>query len=372
MDDWLLLMRQSTTSPAQLLKRFPDLDVDGLNWVTKYFPMRINPYYLSLIQSVGDPVFRQAVPDPQEMMDFTGVPDPLHEEEQSPVPGLVHRYPDRCLIWTTNVCPVFCRFCTRKRFVGKTGISRDQIRQAVEYVKATPVIRDVVLSGGDPLCLSDETLEWILKQVREIPHVEIIRIGSRVPCTLPQRITPKLVKMMRKYHPLYVNTHFNHAMELSPLAQQGLELLADGGFPLGNQSVLLKGINDDPKSLLELYRGLVKYRVRPYYLYQADLVEGTEHFRTEVGKGVELMAALQGITSGLCLPKFIVDAPGGGGKIPLAPRYMQKVTENGILLKTYQGKLTFYPESKKIQPPPPEDTYQMTLEFEDVDSTEVF
>ena len=372
MDDWLTLMRQSVTKPEDLLKRFPDIDIDGLKWVTKYFPMRINPYYLSIIQSVGDPVFKQAVPDPQEMMDFTGVPDPLHEEEQCPTPGLIHRYPDRCLVWTTNICPVYCRFCTRKRFVGKTGIPRRQIQAGAEYIAKTPQIRDVILSGGDPLCLSDEQLEWILKQMRPIPHVEIIRIGSRVPVTLPQRVTPKLVKMLRKYHPLYLNTHFNHPQELTPQAQQALELLADAGIPLGNQTVLLKGINDDPKTLLELFRGLVKYRVKPYYLYQADLVEGTEHFRTEVGKGVEVMAALQGITSGLCLPKFIVDAPGGGGKIPIAPKYLQRVTESGLILRTYQGKLTFYPESKKDRPVADNRNYQMTLEFEDVDASDAF
>lgn len=365
MEKWQKEMQKSIKKPEELIKKFPQIDFNILNNVVSIFPMRITPYYFNLIQNIEDPIFKQSVPDEKELQDIVGVPDPLSEEEQSPVPSLVHRYPDRALLMVTNICAVYCRFCTRKRLIGKRAVRREDVKRAIKYISENQQIREVIISGGDPLSLSDEILEEILVSLRKIKHLEVIRIGTRMVCTLPIRITPNLCKMIKKYHPIYINTHFNHPIELTEEAEKAIEALADSGIPLGNQSVLLKGINDDPKVLTELFRKLLKFRVKPYYLYQADLVEGTHHFRTPLGKGMEIMQKLQGNLSGMCIPKFVLDSPGGGGKIPLFPKYLQKVLPDGILLKNYQGKTIFYPEINERDKMVYENV-QLAFDFEDI------
>jgi len=365
MEKWQREMQKSIRKPDELIKKFHQIDLSSINNVISIFPMRITPYYFSLIQDFNDPIFKQAVPDEKELQDIVGIPDPLSEEEQSPVPCLVHRYPDRALLMVTNICAVFCRFCTRKRLIGRRAVRREDIKRAIKYVSENQQIREIIISGGDPLTLSDEILEEILLELKKINHLEVIRIGTRMPCTLPSRITLNLCKILKKYHPLYINTHFNHPNELTEEAKKALEMLADSGIPLGNQSVLLKGVNDDVKVLQELFKKLLKFRVKPYYLYQADLVEGTHHFRTPLGKGIEIMQRIQGNLSGMCIPKFVLDSPGGGGKIPLFPRYLQKVLPDGILLKNYQGKNVFYPEINEKGKMASENV-QLAFDFEEI------
>jgi lysine 2,3-aminomutase len=305
--------------------------------------MKITPYYLSLIEKKNDPIYRQVVPDERELENHGLYVDPLAEDEDSPVNNIVHRYPDRCLFLISPVCGSYCRFCTRKRKVGDPEkINRNFIDEGVDYIRSHPEIRDVILSGGDPLMLSDAKLEAILQKVRAIPHIQIIRIGTRMPCFLPHRITTKLVKMLKKYHPLYMNVHFNHPRELTPLAVKALGRLADAGIPLGNQTVLLKDVNDDPQTMKLLVQKLLQARVRPYYIYQADMVFGTDHFRTRVEKGLEIIKSLRGWTSGLAVPHFVIDAPGGGGKIPLLPEYVQSITDTEVVMRNYAGKIFRY------------------------------
>ncbi|MDD4802762.1 MAG: lysine 2,3-aminomutase, partial [Syntrophomonas sp.] len=272
--------------------------------------------------------------------------DPLHEDADSPVPGLTHRYPDRVLLMVTNECSMYCRHCTRKRKVGddNSGITDKNIAMSIQYIKSHPEIRDVLLSGGDPFILSTGHLERIIRRIREIPHVQVIRIGTRTPVVLPQRITDDLVNMLKKYHPIWVNTHFNHPREFTSEAKHALAKLADAGIPLGNQTVLLRGINDCAVIIKKLSHLLVKNRVRPYYLYQCDLSRGIEHFRTPVAKGIEIMEALIGHTSGFAVPKFVVDAPGGGGKIPVLPNYQLSMTNNKTVLRNYEGVICVYEE----------------------------
>ena len=319
------------------LKKYVDLtpeEEEGVKACLGTLRMAITPYYLSLIQpgDPHDPVRLQAVPtakelhqsaadllDPLHEDEDSDLLDPLHEDEDSPAPGLTHRYPDRCLLLITDQCSMYCRHCTRRRFAGQNdaGLPVDQVDQAIEYIRNTPVIRDVLLSGGDALLCSDERLEYIIAKLREIPHVEIVRIGSRTPVVLPQRITPELCNMLKKYHPIWLNTHFNHPNEITPESAKACAMmLADAGIPLGNQSVLLAGINDCVYTMKKLVNELVRIRVRPYYIYQCDLSMGLEHFRTPVSKGIEIIEALRGHTSGFCVPTFVVDAPGGGGKTP--------------------------------------------------------
>lgn len=365
MEKWQKDMQKCIKKPELLAKKFPQIDFNSLQNVVSIFPMRITPYYYDLIQIQDDPIFKQAIPDEKELQDFSGVPDPLSEEEQSPVPWLVHRYPDRVLLMVTNLCAVYCRFCTRKRLIGKKAIRKEDIKKGIKYISENKSIREVIISGGDPLTLSDEILDGILNELRKIEHIEVIRIGSRMICTLPSRITPNLCKILKKYHPIFLNTHFNHPTELTEEAGNALEMLADSGIPLGNQSVLLKGVNDDAKTLQELFKKLLKFRTKPYYLYQADLVEGTHHFRTPLGKGIEIMQKLQGNLSGMCIPKFVLDSPGGGGKIPLLPKYLQKVLPDGILLKNYQGKTIFYPEISEKDKMAYENI-QLAFDFEEI------
>ncbi|BDQ35049.1 lysine 2,3-aminomutase [Pseudodesulfovibrio portus] len=320
------------------------------------FPMSVTPYYLSLIDPEdyeNDPVFHQSFPSGEELkigrFDMT---DPLHEDEDSPAPGITHRYPDRVLFHISNLCSMYCRHCTRKRKVGDRDSipSRDDIEQGLEYIRNTPQIRDVLLSGGDPFMLSDERLDWVLTRIGEIEHVEVVRIGTRMPVVLPYRITDELVSMLKKHHPLWINTHFNHPREITTSARRALQKLAEAGIPLGNQSVLLAGVNDCQRLIRTLNHKLVKNRVRPYYLYQCDLSEGLTHFRTPIGKGIEIIESLRGHTSGFSVPTYVVDAPGGGGKIPVMPNYIVSWGPNKVVLRNYEGVITTYNEPESYEP----------------------
>ena len=321
----------------------------GIIDCAKYFKFGIPPYYASLMDpnDPNCPVRLQAVPRVQETH-FSGADqrDPLFEDIDSPVPHLTHRYPDRVLLLITDYCAMYCRFCTRRRFTAHShgAMSAKDLDPAFEYLEKAKEVRDVLLSGGDPLMVNDEYLEHILKRLREIDHVEIVRIGSRAPCTLPMRITPQLVSMLKKYHPLWLNTHFNHPKEITPEASKALAMLADAGIPLGNQSVLLRGINDCPTIMKHLAHKLVLNRVRPYYFYQCDLSEGIEHFRTRVSTGIEIAESLRGHTSGFAVPLFILDAPGGGGKVPLGPNYMISESDKKVVIRNYEGGIFSYPE----------------------------
>ncbi|HOO56801.1 MAG TPA: lysine 2,3-aminomutase [bacterium] len=324
--------------------------------ITEKFPMSITPYYLSLIDVnniENDPIFKQSFPDINELTVLpSDMIDPLHEDRDSPVEGLTHRYPDRVLMLVSNVCAMYCRHCTRKRRVGDVDSvpDRNQITNAIEYIRKTTQVRDVLLSGGDPFLLSTDYLDWILTELEEIDHVEVIRIGTRTPVVLPQRITDELVQMLKKHHPIWINTHFNHPVELTKSSRKALRKLADAGIPLGNQSVLLAGINDCPRIMLALVHKLVANRVRPYYLYQCDLSEGLNHFRTPVGKGIEILESLIGHTSGFCVPTYVIDAPGGGGKIPVMPNYLISWSTNKVILRNYEGVITTYKEPDSYEP----------------------
>lgn len=322
------------------------------------FPLSITPYYLSLIRREDyrhDPVFKQSFGSPEELITLKSeYNDPLSEDKDSPVEGITHRYPDRVLFHVSNICSMYCRHCTRKRKVGDVDFipSKEQLMAGIEYINNTPQIRDVLLSGGDPLMLSDEMLDWLLSELIRIPHIQVLRIGTRMPVVLPYRITDHLVSILKKYQPLWINTHFNHPNEVTSSSQEALAKLADGGFPLGNQSVLLARVNDCPKIMKALVHKLVRNRVRPYYLYQCDLSEGLSHFRTPVGKGIEIMESLIGHTSGFARPTFVIDTPGGGGKIPVMPNYVISRSVNKLILRNYEGVMTTYTEP---------DDYQSTI-----------
>ena len=324
----------------------PD-EEEGIRQSLKTLRMAITPYYLSLI-NLENPecsIRKQAIPTIAELYrSEADLLDPLHEDEDSPVPGLTHRYPDRVLLLITDQCSMYCRHCTRRRFAGQHDgeSSSERIDKAIEYIAKTPQVRDVLLSGGDALLVSDAKLESIIQRLRAIPHVEIIRIGTRVPVVCPQRITPELVNMLKKYHPIWVNTHFNHANEITPESRKACALMADAGIPLGNQSVLLRGVNDCPQIMKRLVYELVKMRVRPYYIYQCDLSMGLEHFRTPVSKGIEIIENLRGHISGYAVPTFVVDAPGGGGKIPVMPTYLISESPYRVVLRNFEGVITTY------------------------------
>ncbi|NCC87092.1 MAG: lysine 2,3-aminomutase [Clostridia bacterium] len=329
---------------------FPEEDKKQYAEVLEKFPMAITPYYLSLIDTEdykNDPIFKQAFPDIRELhIAEYDMADPLAEDKDSPVEGITHRYPDRVLFHISNVCSMYCRHCTRKRKVGDLDCipSKEQIQKGIDYIKDTPVVRDVLLSGGDPFLLPDDTLDWILGELDQIEHVEVVRIGTRTPVVLPQRITNELVEMLKKHKVLWINTHFNHPKEVTRSSKEALKKLAFAGIPLGNQSVLLAGVNDCPRIMKKLVHKLVQNRVRPYYIYQCDLSEGLEHFRTPIGKGIEIMESLRGHTSGFAVPTFVVDAPGGGGKIPVAPNYIVSWSTNKVILRNYEGVITTYQE----------------------------
>ena len=349
-NDWRWQVRNRVRSLEQLVAYVPSLrDRAETQKVIDKYPMAITPYYATLIGRAdqSDPIFQMSVPNVCELNDPTCLSeDPLEEHEDMPVPGLVHRYRDRALLIATTMCSMYCRHCTRKRIAGtrESAISPRRLRQVVEYLLAHPEISDVIISGGDPLTMSDNNLEAVLAAIRSVQTVQIIRIGTRVPAVLPMRITDALVAMLKKYHPLWINTHFNHPNELTDQAKAACAKLADAGIPLGNQTVLLKGVNDSPQIIEQLCRGLIKTRVRPYYLYQCDLVRGVEHFRTSVRKGIEIMEYLRGRVSGIAIPTFVVDAPHGGGKIPVLPNYVVSMSSTHTVLRNYEGMLVNYPE----------------------------
>ena len=334
------------------LKKYVSLtpeEEEGVKKTLQTLRMAITPYYISLIDPNNPdcPVRKQAVPTGKETYQSPAdLLDPLHEDEDSPVPGLTHRYPDRVLLLITDMCSMYCRHCTRRRFAGqKDGESAiERIDRAIDYIARTPQVRDVLLSGGDALMVSDERLEYIISKLRQIPHVEIVRIGSRTPVVCPQRITDNLVNMLKKYHPIWLNTHFNHPQEVTKEAAEACARLANAGVPLGNQTVLLRGVNDCVNTMKKLMHELVKMRVRPYYIYQCDLSMGIEHFRTPVSKGIEIIEGLRGHTSGYAVPTFVVDAPGGGGKTPVMPQYVISKAPGKVVLRNFEGVITTYTE----------------------------
>jgi lysine 2,3-aminomutase len=346
MEYWQRILQQSITT-VNGLKEYLDCDSTALEEVIANFPMRINPYFLKLIESPGDPMWRQAVPDPAEINDTVCLHDPLDEENLSPVPYLVHKYPDRVLFLVARSCAMYCRFCTRKRMVGteKLTITEQSLNQGYAYLRRNPQVREVLLSGGDPLLLSDEQIGHILTTLRTIPSIEVIRIGTRVPSVLPMRITAKLIAILRSHHPLYINTHFNHPREITTESSLACTMLADGGIPVGCQTVLLRGVNDNAATIRELMLGLLRIRVKPYYLFQADLTRGTNHFRTPIKTGIDIMRSLYGHISGMAIPTFALDGPGGKGKIPLTPQY---IVEHGddLVFENFEGRRCIYPEAK--------------------------
>ena len=326
---------------------FTEEQYQQLEKVSAEYPFFTTPYYYGLIEKfdASDPIFLQQIPDAREFENPSFLEaDPLDEETDMPVKHLTHRYPDRVLLVVTHTCAMYCRFCTRKRKVGKNPVpSRAEMDACIDYIAQHTEIRDVLLSGGDPLTLTDGALERIISKLRAIPHLDIIRIGTKIPCVNPERITNEFCEMLAKYHPFYVNTHFNHPRELTPEARAACARLVDHGIPVGCQTVLMRGVNDDPAVMMELMHELLKARVRPYYIYQADLVQGTDHFRTSVQTGLKIMESLQGHTTGFAVPQYIIDAPGGGGKIPVSPQRIVELTDDKIVLRNYEGKTYEYP-----------------------------
>jgi len=357
MELWQKLIRESVHTVDDMVEKFK-IDRKDAEALDEFFQARINPYYLGLIRYPGDPIWLQVVPDKVELDDFDAMDDPLMEEAMSPVPNITHRYPDRALFLVTSQCGIYCRFCTRKRKVGDyEKISMKGLESAFKYLEEHTEIRDIILSGGDPLMLTDAMLEKILKRLRSMKHIEIIRLGTRMPVVLPQRITPKLCNMIKKYHPIYVNTHFNHPWEITLESSKACEMLSDVGVPVGNQMVIMKDVNDDPAVVKELMHKLLKIRVRPYYMYMADETKGANHFRTSIETGLKIAEAIRGHTSGLAVPHFVIDAPGGGGKIPLLPNYVLHMDEEKIILRNFKNEAYSYqnyadknnPEGYKIK-----------------------
>jgi lysine 2,3-aminomutase len=375
-NDWKWQIRNRVTELDQL-KLVVDLtpeEEEGVRESLKILRMAITPYYASQMDPTDPhcPVRKQAVPTASEV-DFSesDMDDPLFEDVDSPVHGLTHRYPDKVLFLITDQCGMYCRHCTRRRLAGQTDQERDKkaTDAVIKYIEEHDEIRDVLLSGGDPLLVSDKKLDDIISRLQNIDHVDIVRIGSRAPCTLPQRITPELCDMLKKHHPIWLNTHFNHPKEITPESKRAVEMLADAGIPVGNQSVLLKGVNDCPTIMKKLVQDLVKIRCRPYYFYQCDMSKGIEHFRTSVAKGIEISEALRGHTSGFAVPTFILDAPGGGGKIPLAPQYLISMSDKRVVVRNYEGGTFQYPEPKdRVSVCPP--TCKMCEDYSSVESTE--
>ncbi|AGY53698.1 L-lysine 2,3-aminomutase [Bacteroidales bacterium CF] len=350
-NDWKWQVKNRIETLEQLKKyiKLTEEEEEGVKKSLATLRMAITPYYLTLIDPDNPdcPIRKQAIPTGSEThQSAADLLDPLHEDEDSPVPGLTHRYPDRVLLLITDMCSMYCRHCTRRRFAGQKDDESpaNNIDRAIDYIARTPQVRDVLLSGGDALMVSDAKLESIIKKLRAIPHVEIIRIGSRTPVVCPQRITDKLVDMLKQYHPIWLNTHFNHPNEVTPEAIAACERMANAGIPLGNQSVLLRGVNDCVNIMKRLVHLLVKMRVRPYYIYQCDLSMGLEHFRTPVSKGIEIIEGLRGHTSGYAVPTFVVDAPGGGGKTPVMPNYVISQSPGKVILRNFEGVITTYSE----------------------------
>jgi lysine 2,3-aminomutase len=357
---WQLRHRLSTKEEiAALLPLTADEDA-AMDAAPGLFRVGITPYYFSLIDRAHPscPVRMQVIPRARELVHEEGdLLDPLGEDAHSPATGIFHRYPDRCLLLAVDRCAIYCRHCNRRRLVGQeeSPISRDDLARAVGYIRRTPAIRDVLISGGDPLTLSTDRLEEIVAQVRAIPHVEIIRIGTRVPVVLPMRVDDALCAMLRRYHPIYVNTHFNHPKELTPLARAACERLADAGIPLGNQTVLLRGVNSSVRVMRRLFTDLLKVRVRPYYLFQGDVAAGTSHLRTSVETGIEIMQNLRGWVSGLAVPHLVIDTPGGMGKVNIGPDYVVARGRDKWTLRNYEGRLVDYPQPRDTDPTCPYD-----------------
>jgi len=344
MEHWQRTLDKSLTHLEELALIF-HIDIKPLKPVVERYPMRITRYYLSLIQKPGDPIWLQCVPDPRELEDGNLSVDPLNEDGLTPVPGLIHRYPDRVVLLVSSACPTLCRFCMRKSRIGHQGVlsTENSMDAGLKYIEKTSSIRDVILSGGDPLLCSDERLEDIFSRLRKIPHLEMIRINTRTPVTLPDRITLRLCRMLKRNHPLYVNTHFNHPLEITPQSTEACTRLADAGIPLGNQTVLLKGVNDDPEVMKKLMQKLLTIRVRPYYLHQMDLVQGASHFRTPVDQGLKIMAGLRGHTSGMANPYYVIDLQGGKGKVPILPDNIKRKGQT-LFLRNYLGEVVEYPD----------------------------
>ncbi|MGM0608997.1 MAG: lysine 2,3-aminomutase [Candidatus Muiribacteriota bacterium] len=354
-NDWKWQLK-NVIKDISTLEEVIEIDKEEKNNLEKClqkFRMAITPYYAALMDKKYKlcSVRLQAVPGIKELNDdISDLDDPLHEDVDSPVPGLTHRYPDRVLLLVTNICSMNCRHCTRRRLVGfeDKHLSRKNIDMAIDYIKRNKEIRDVLLSGGDPFTLDEESLEYILDKISAIEHVEIIRIGSRVPVVMPMRITDSLVNMLKKYQPLYVNTHFNHYDEITQESVRAVSKLADAGIPLGNQTVLLRDVNDCPRIMKKLVHELLKIRVKPYYIYQCDLSKGISHFRTSISKGIEIIENLRGHTTGMAVPTFVVDAPGGGGKIPVMPNYIISQSDRRIVLRNYEGVISSYTQPQNI------------------------
>lgn len=357
--DWKWQLKHSirTLEKFELLTgiKFNEKERKQLKKTFSRFPLSITPYYLSLIDNsnyANDPVYKQSFGSVNELTVLKSeMEDPLSEDRDSPVEGITHRYPDRVLFHVSNICSMYCRHCTRKRKVGDIDYipSKKQLYKGIEYIRKTPYVRDVLLSGGDPFMLSDSYLDWLLSEITAIPHVEVVRIGTRMPVVLPYRITDNLIETLKKYQPLWINTHFNHPREITSSSKEAVAKLADAGFPLGNQSVLLAEVNDCPRIMKSLVHKLVQNRIRPYYLYQCDLSEGLSHFRTPVGKGIEIMESLIGHTSGFAVPTYVIDAPGGGGKIPVMPNYIISWSTNKVVLRNYEGIITTYKEPESYE-----------------------
>ena len=352
-NDWRWQLQHRITSLGEL-ERYVNLtpaERGGLAAAPELFRVGITPYYLSLIDPEHPfcPVRMQVIPTTAELAHTEGeYRDPLGEDGLSPLTGLVHRYPDRVLLLALDRCAIYCRHCNRRRLVGgEDPIAKDEIVRAIDYIRAHPQIHDVLISGGDPLTLSTDKLEWILGQLRSIPHLDYVRIGTRVPVCLPMRVTEELCTMLRRYHPLYINTHFNHPKELTPAAKEACERLADAGIPLGNQAVLLRRVNSSARTLEALFRGLLRMRVKPYYLFQGDPVYGTDHLRTPVGAGLQIIDQLRGWVSGMAIPHLVIDAPGGGGKIPISPTYLMTMGVDKLTLRNFEGRLVEYVEPRE-------------------------
>ena len=356
-NDWMWQLT-NTIRTLDDLKKVVNLTPDeeeGVRISTQTIPLNITPYYASLMNPDDPrcPIRMQSVPLSAEIHKTKyDLEDPLYEDEDSPVPGLTHRYPDRVLFLVTNQCSMYCRYCTRRRFSGQVGmgVPKKQLDVVINYIRNAPEVRDVLISGGDGLLINDTILEYILKNLRAIPHVEIIRIGTRAPVVFPQRITENLCNILKKYHPVWLNTHFNHSLEITEEAKKACDMLSMAGVPLGNQAVILAGINDSTAIMKKLMHDLVKTRVRPYYIYQCDLSEGIGHFRAPVSKGLEIIEGLRGHTSGYAVPEFVVDAPGGGGKITLQPNYLISQSPDKVVLRNFEGVISSYPEPKNYVP----------------------
>jgi lysine 2,3-aminomutase len=346
---WQVAKSVRTVGRLQSMLQLSQDELQAIQGEGPKLPMAITPYYLSLIPADDPehPLRRAVIPTVHEFFRGPGeADDPLGEEEQSPIPGLVHRYPDRVLFLVHDFCSTYCRYCTRSRVVGHGAVrpERSRFERILAYIRSKPAIRDVILSGGDPLLLSDDRIEWLLNQLRLIPHVEVIRIGTKIPAVLPQRVTSRLVRIIKRYHPVWMSLHFMHPDECTSESQKACAMLADGGIPLGSQTVLLKGINDEVETMKRLMQNLMKMRVRPYYLYQCDPISGSAHFRTPVQKGLEIIRGLRGHTSGYAVPNYVIDAPGGGGKIQLMPESVIGRSGDDLVLRNYERKCFRYPD----------------------------